>query len=86
MGRATLLSKAVIAVTVQVIVLALLLFIPAGTLGWWRAWVYLGLIVAGAIVSAIGLLDDEVRLRRTIAHTSTILGAKFGAKFVPAEC
>jgi len=35
----------------MVVVYALILFVPAGTLRWWNAWVYLGLFV-GAVLTA----------------------------------
>lgn len=36
--------KAISGVIVQLVIFGALLFIPAGTLHWWRAWVFLGVI------------------------------------------
>ena len=32
-----------------------LLFLPVGTLNWWRAWVFLGVVFVGAVVSTVSL-------------------------------
>ena len=32
-----------------------LLFLPAGTLEWWRAWVFLGVVLIGAVASTVSL-------------------------------
>jgi protein-S-isoprenylcysteine O-methyltransferase Ste14 len=32
-----------------------LLFLPAGTLDWWRAWVFLGLVFVGTVASTVSL-------------------------------
>jgi protein-S-isoprenylcysteine O-methyltransferase Ste14 len=33
-----------------------LLFLPAGTLDWWRAWVFLGVVFVGAVASTVSVL------------------------------
>jgi protein-S-isoprenylcysteine O-methyltransferase Ste14 len=43
----------------QFAVLAALLFVPAGTLDWWRAWVLLGVFVVGTAASLIDLYPDH---------------------------
>ena len=32
-----------------------LLFVPAGTLGWWRAWVFLGVVFVGVVASTVSI-------------------------------
>ena len=32
-----------------------LLFVPAGTLDWWRAWVFLGVVFVGAVASTVSV-------------------------------
>jgi protein-S-isoprenylcysteine O-methyltransferase Ste14 len=32
-----------------------LLFVPAGTLDWWRAWVFLGVVFGGAVASTVSV-------------------------------
>jgi len=35
------------------------LFLPAGTLNWWRAWVLIGVYVAGSVISVIRLFPEH---------------------------
>jgi hypothetical protein len=32
-----------------------LLFLPAGTLDWWRAWVFLGVVFVGTVASTVSV-------------------------------
>ena len=41
---------------------ALLLFVPAGTLHWWRAWVFLAVTVAVMLVAILSILPDNADL------------------------
>jgi protein-S-isoprenylcysteine O-methyltransferase Ste14 len=36
-----------------------LLFLPAGTLDWWRAWVFLGVVFLGAVASTVSLFRSS---------------------------
>lgn len=36
-----------------------LLFLPAGTLNWWRAWVFLGVVVVGTVATMIGVFRED---------------------------
>jgi protein-S-isoprenylcysteine O-methyltransferase Ste14 len=36
-----------------------LLFLPAGTLDWWRAWVFLGVVFVGAVASTVSLFRSS---------------------------
>lgn len=39
-----------------------LLFLPAGTLGWWRAWVFLGVTVIGTVATMVSVFADNKAL------------------------
>jgi protein-S-isoprenylcysteine O-methyltransferase Ste14 len=49
-------AKLVVAIAVEMLVFAALLFGPAGTLDWWRAWVFLGLFFVVAVAGSFGIL------------------------------
>jgi protein-S-isoprenylcysteine O-methyltransferase Ste14 len=48
-------SKLVIGVILNVAIFGSLLFLPAGTLDWWRAWVFLGMALVLAVMSTVSL-------------------------------
>jgi protein-S-isoprenylcysteine O-methyltransferase Ste14 len=54
-----LLRQLVTASIVQIAVLGALLFVPAGTLDWWRAWVLLGVLFLGTVASLLDLYPDH---------------------------
>src|SRR5262245_11860338 len=61
-------SKLIVGVIATVAIYGLLLFVPAGTLDWWRAWVFLGVVLVGGTASTAylyrvnpGLLEDRFR-------------------------
>src|SRR5690348_4352931 len=41
---------------------ALLLFVPAGTLHWWRAWVFLAVTLAVIVAAVFSILPDNADL------------------------
>lgn len=47
--------RLLIVTTIQIVVFAALLFAPAGTLGWWQAWVFVGLMILGTVVTLAAL-------------------------------
>jgi len=51
--------KLIYAVVMQTVIFGLLLFFPAGTLAWPRAWVFIGGMVAGTAVTIFYLRGDE---------------------------
>jgi protein-S-isoprenylcysteine O-methyltransferase Ste14 len=64
----TLISRAIVGFLFLMFVLALALFLPAGSLGFWRAWVYLGVFAVCTVLITIyltrndpGLLAGRVR-------------------------
>jgi protein-S-isoprenylcysteine O-methyltransferase Ste14 len=50
------LFKLISGVVSNVMIFAGLLFLPTGTLRWWRAWVFLGVVFVGAVASTVSLL------------------------------
>jgi uncharacterized membrane protein YbhN (UPF0104 family) len=56
-SRSALISKLAISIPVEMLVFAALLFVPAGTLAWWHAWVFLGVFLAGTLGASIGILN-----------------------------
>ena len=54
--------KVIAGVVFNVAFYALLLFVPAGTLHWWRAWVFLAVTVAMMAVAIFSLLPDNADL------------------------
>jgi protein-S-isoprenylcysteine O-methyltransferase Ste14 len=47
--------KLTLGVLSNVIIFGVLLFLPAWTLDWWRAWVFLGVVLIGAVASTVAL-------------------------------
>jgi protein-S-isoprenylcysteine O-methyltransferase Ste14 len=48
-------SKLIVGIISNVAIFGGLLFLPAGTLDWWRAWVFLGVVFVGAVASTVDL-------------------------------
>ena len=55
-------SKVIAGVVFNVAFYALLLFVPAGTLRWWRAWVFLAVTVAVMAAAIYSMLPDNAGL------------------------
>src|SRR5262249_50516301 len=47
--------KLALGVIVNVAIFGVCLFLPAGTLDWWRAWVFLGVVFVGGLASTVTL-------------------------------
>ncbi|RNC67351.1 MAG: isoprenylcysteine carboxylmethyltransferase family protein [Desulfuromonadales bacterium] len=54
--------KLILGVVSNVAVFGVSLFLPAGTLDWWRAWVFLGVVFVGAVASTAALYRVDVAL------------------------
>jgi protein-S-isoprenylcysteine O-methyltransferase Ste14 len=61
-------SKLIGGVIANLAIFGSCLFLPAGTLNWWRAWVFLGVVLVGAVASTVtlfrvdkGLLEERFR-------------------------
>ncbi len=51
--------KLIYGVVMQIVIFGLLLLVPAGTLAWPRAWVFIGGIMAATVVTMLYLRNDE---------------------------
>jgi len=47
--------KLIASVIFNVAIFALLLFLPAATLYWWRAWLFVGLVFIGTVAAMVSL-------------------------------
>ncbi len=54
--------KLVVGIIVNLAVFGGLLFLPAGTLAWWRAWVFLGAVITGTVATMVGIFRDNKEL------------------------
>jgi hypothetical protein len=54
--------KLTVGVLSNVTIFGLLLLLPAGTLDWWRAWVFLGVVFVGAVASTVSLYRTSKEL------------------------
>jgi protein-S-isoprenylcysteine O-methyltransferase Ste14 len=55
-------AKIIAGVAFNVALYALLLFVPAGTLHWWRAWVFLAVTAVVMVVAILSILPDTADL------------------------
>ncbi len=63
------LSRLIVGVIANVAIFGVLLFLPAGTFDWWRAWAFLGVIIIGTVATMVGvfatnqeLLDERMKV------------------------
>ena len=59
-----LIFKLIVGIVIQMAILGGLLFVPAGTLAWWRAWLLLCILFAGSVASTAGLFPGRKDLLR----------------------
>src|SRR5690349_11005799 len=64
-GTTMFMLKLLGAIFIQMVLLAVILFGPAGTWDWWQAWVVIGIMAAISLWSVLGLPRDllEERLK-----------------------
>ena len=62
--------------------IAILLFLPAGTLDWWRAWVLIGVLFAGTIWAVLNLLRGHRDLLEERLKLPVQKGQPFADKIV----
>ena len=55
--RAALIAKLLGTVLAQTLGFAVLLFVPAGTLAWWRAWVFVAVVLVATLAASFGILN-----------------------------
>jgi len=51
--------RLIVGVSLNVAIFGALLFIPAGTLNWWRAWVFLGAVAASAVTTMFAVFRSR---------------------------
>lgn len=56
--------RLIIYTTISLCIMGELLFLPAGTFDWWRAWVLIGVIASGSLISAFRLFPEHKGLIR----------------------
>lgn len=54
--------KLILGVLYNLAIFGALLFLPAGTLRWWRAWVFLGVVLIGTVATLVSLLPGRADL------------------------
>jgi protein-S-isoprenylcysteine O-methyltransferase Ste14 len=54
--------KLISGIAANVAIFGVSLFLPAGTLDWWRAWVFLGVVLLGAVASTAALYRSDPAL------------------------
>src|SRR5262249_21659686 len=52
-------ARAWVALTILAVVMALLLFVPAGTVHYWQAWVYLSIFIGTSALTTLYLLKTD---------------------------
>jgi len=73
--------KVIAGVAFNVALYAVLLFVPAGTLHWWRAWVFLAITVAVMAVAIFSILPDNADLFSQRAKGITRKDSRCGTEF-----
>jgi protein-S-isoprenylcysteine O-methyltransferase Ste14 len=51
-------GKLIVGIILNMAIFAVLLFLPAGTLQWWRAWVFLGVVFVATVATVVQLPRD----------------------------
>src|SRR6266850_6243868 len=51
--------KSIVSVILNVGIFGGLLFLPAGTLDWWRAWLFLGVVSIGTAATLLGVFRNR---------------------------
>jgi protein-S-isoprenylcysteine O-methyltransferase Ste14 len=65
-------ARAWLALVVLVVVMGLLLFVPAGTVHYWQAWVYLSIVTGASVLTTLYLLrHDRALLERRMSGGPT---------------
>ncbi len=54
--------RLIVSIAYNLIIFGGLLFLPAGTLDWWRAWVFIGVVVIGTVATMFGVFPGREEL------------------------
>lgn len=57
-----LVFKLIVSIILQVVIFGGLLFLPAGTLDWWRAWVFIGVVFVCSVATMFGVFSGNEEL------------------------
>jgi protein-S-isoprenylcysteine O-methyltransferase Ste14 len=57
-----LIVKLIASIILNMVIFGALLFVPAGTLAWWRAWVFLGVVFIASAASMFGIFPGNEEL------------------------
>jgi protein-S-isoprenylcysteine O-methyltransferase Ste14 len=77
-----LIFKLLVSIVIHTAVLGGLLFLPAGTLGWWRAWLLIGVIFVASVASTVALFPGHKDLLRERLKSPVQKGQPFADKIV----
>jgi len=80
-------TRRMAAVAVKIVVLLAVLFLPAGTLRWWRAWAFIATVATAWLVSrntALRHSDELLAARRSGFHPSQPRADKIAVSFLIA--
>jgi len=75
-------AKAWFALAAVVVVMALLLFVPAGTIHYWQAWVYLSIFTAASVLTTLYLLRKDPALLERRMRGGPIAEKRPAQKFI----
>ncbi len=77
-----LIFRLAVGITLQIAIMGGLLFLPAGTLNWWRAWLLIGVIFVGFLASAASLFPGHKDLLTERVRSPLQEGQPLGDKIV----
>ncbi|MGO9612333.1 MAG: methyltransferase family protein [Dissulfurispiraceae bacterium] len=81
-GTRMFIFKLIVSIVKQAAILACLLFLPAGTLDWWRAWLLIGVLFVGSVASVAVLLPGRRDLLRERLKSPIQKGQPLGDKII----
>ncbi len=77
-------AKACFALSLLAVVMGLLLFVPAGTVHYWQAWVFLSIFTGASVLTTLYLLrKDRALLERRMSAT-TYPSSKGASSLIPS--
>jgi hypothetical protein len=70
--------KFIVSVILNVGIFGGLLFLPAGTLDWWRAWLFLGVVSIGTAATLLGVFRNRQDFARRTFQAAHSEGSAIG--------
>jgi hypothetical protein len=74
----------IVGVIANVAIFGVLLFLPAGTFDWWRAWAFLGVIIIGTVATMVGVFATNQELLDERMKVPLQKGQPLADKIVPS--